>query len=297
MSNLKYLLGPMRLPFLILPFACVALGLGTAVWTSGQVDILYLVLALVGGICAHISVNAFNEYFDFRSGLDFRTQRTPFSGGSGTLTERPELARQALYTALVAFTITGLIGLYFLRIWGLALLPLGLLGLLVVFAYTPWFSRSPTLCLIAPGLGFGTLMVMGTDFVLTGEYSWAAFWASLVPFFLVSDLLLLNQFPDVEADQSVGRRHFPIVIGRQSSSIIYGLFLLMAFLSIILGVVLGYLPPASLIGLLALLIAVPTFTGVYRHANELEKLIPYLGRNVLINILTPVLVAVGLFLG
>ena len=297
MSNFKYLLGPMRLPFLILTPACVLLGLGTAVWSSAHVSTLYFILALVGALCAHISVNAFNEYLDFKSGLDFKTERTPFSGGSGTLPEKPELARQALGTALIPFIIIVLIGLYFLSVRGLSLLPLGILGLFIVAAYTPWFAHNPLLCLIAPGVGFGTLMVMGTNFVLTAEYSWTALIASLVPFFLVNNLLLLNQFPDAEADRSVGRRHYPILIGRRTSSIIYGAFTALAYLSIILGVILGQLPSTSLIGLIALVIAIPTSIGVYRYAEDIKKLMPYLVLNVVINILTPLLVAVGLFIG
>lgn len=100
MSNMKGFLGPMRLPFVILTPACVLVGLGTAVWLTGEVNPIYFTLALIGAIAAHISVNAFNEYFDFKSGLDHRTHRTPFSGGSGTLPERPELARQALSVAI-----------------------------------------------------------------------------------------------------------------------------------------------------------------------------------------------------
>jgi 1,4-dihydroxy-2-naphthoate octaprenyltransferase len=272
-------------------------GLGTAVWSSGSVSALNFILALVGAVSAHISVNAFNEYFDFKSGLDFRTQRTPFSGGSGTLPEKPELSRQALTTALVSLVITCLVGIYFLAARGMALLPLGLLGLLVVAAYTPWLTRNPLVCLIAPGLGFGTLMVVGTDFVLTGGYSWTAFIASCVPFFLVSNLLLLNQFPDVEADSSVGRRHFPITIGRRASSVIYGLFLFAAHMSIVVGILLGHLPNTCLIGLIGLVMAVPAAVGAYRHAEDLKRLAPFLALNVIMNIVIPVLVAVGLFLG
>jgi 1,4-dihydroxy-2-naphthoate octaprenyltransferase len=297
MTNLKDLTGPMRLPFVILTPACVLVGLGTAVWSIGEVDYIYFTLALIGAIAAHISVNAFNEYFDFKSGLDHRTHRTPFSGGSGTLPERPELARQALSVAIVAIIITALIGFFFLRVRGLSLLPLGALGLLIIIAYTPWFTRNPVLCLIAPGLGFGPLMVMGTNFVLTGGYSWTSFIASLVPFFLVNDLLLLNQFPDIEADQSVGRRHLPIVLGKRVSSLIYGTILLLAYLSIVLGVTLGHLPPTSLIGLLTLFIAVPVIVGVYRSAENVEKIVPFLGLNVILNIATPTLVAIGLLIG
>lgn len=297
MSDVKNVLGPMRLPFLILTPACVLLGLGTAIWTSGKVNVFHFILALIGAVAAHISVNAFNEYFDFKSGLDARTERTPFSGGSGTLPANPGMARHALATALITSAVVILVGLYFVGIWGLSLLPLGLLGLLTVFGYTPWMTRNPWLCLIAPGLGFGPLMVMGTHFVLTGQYSWTALIASLVPFFLVSDLLLLNQFPDVEADRSIGRRHLPIVVGNQASSLIYGVILLLAYLSVAAGVYLDYLPKASLIGLLTVFIAVPAFIGAYRHAEHARRLIPHMGQNVIINIVTPVLVAVGLFIG
>lgn len=297
MHRIKLLLGPMRVPFLILTPACVLLGLGTAVWTNGRVNWLHLAMALAGAVCAHISVNAFNEYFDFKSGLDARTQRTPFSGGSGTLQTREEMARPALAMAWTALAITALIGLCFVFLRGPAILPLGVLGLLVIYAYTPWLTRDPFLCLIAPGLGFGPLMVMGVHFALTGAYSWTAFVASLVPFFLVSDLLLLNQFPDVEADRGVGRRHFPILIGRKTSSLIYGAFLASAYVSIILGVVLGLLPTICLIGLLGAALAVPAGVNAFRHSDDVGRLIPSLGMNVLLNLATPVLVGIGLLMG
>lgn len=297
MSDWKYLTGPMRLPFIILTPACYLVGLGAALYEAGRVNALHAVLALIGAVCTHLSVNILNEYADFRSGLDATTQRTPFSGGSGTLPARPGLARRTLIMGLTTTAIVALIGVYFLIVWGWALLPLGALGLLVIVAYTPWMTRSPILCLIAPGLGFGTLMVMGTAFVLTGRYSWTAGIGSLVPFFLVSDLLLLNQFPDVEADRGIGRRHLPIVAGRRVSSYVYALFLLLAYVSIVVGVVVGYLPAASLLGLITLALAVPAAMGAIRHSDDVGKLIQPMGMNVLVNILTPALVAVGLMIG
>ncbi len=284
-----------RPPFLVLTPACVLLGLATAVWTTGGASAGFFALALLGAVCAHISVNAFNEYGDFRSGLDAITRRTPFSGGSGTLPRRPELARVTLAIAVATLALTALIGLYFLRVRGVAMLPL-IIGLVVITAYTRWITRSPLLCLLAPGLGFG-LMAVGTDLVLTGGVSWTALAASCVPFFLVSNLLLLNQFPDVDADQSVGRRHFPIAVGRRASSLIYAAFLLGAALSVVLGVATGHLPRTCLIALLAFVPAVPVVVGAYRHAENTERLIPLMGLNVLVCILTPVLVAAGLFIG
>jgi 1,4-dihydroxy-2-naphthoate octaprenyltransferase len=206
------------------------------------------------------------------------------------------MAPKVLGVAMACLAITALIGLYFLFVRGWALLPLGLLGLLVIVVYTSWITHYPLISLIVTGLGFGLLMVMGTYYVLTGEYTGTAFFASLVPFFLGNDLLLLNQFPDVEIDQSVGRRNLPIVIGKRNSSIIYGLFLLATYLSVAAGVWLGYLPAASLLGLLTLPLAVMAAIGVYRYAEDLPKLIKYMGFNVLLNIITPVLMGIGLLL-
>ena len=296
MNMRKDILGPMRVPFLILAPACVLLGIATAVRTGVYINPLHIMLVVAGAICTHISVNAFNEYDDFKSGLDSRTNRTPFSGGSGTLPANPAMARIALVTALVSFTIVALTGLYFTYRWGIALLPLGLLGMLIIIAYTPWLTRVPLLCLIAPGLGFGPLMVMGTHFSLTGQYSWTAFVASLVPFFLVSNLLLLNQFPDVEADKTVGRRHFPILIGRHLSSIIFSSFLVLTYVAIVIGVVLAILPIGSLLGLLTLILAIPLFKGSITHADDIQKLIPFMANNVLVNLITPVLVAIGILI-
>jgi 1,4-dihydroxy-2-naphthoate octaprenyltransferase len=296
MNKFKLLLGPMRLPFLILTPACALLGLGTAVWTTGSVNGWHFALALIGAIAAHVSVNAFNEVFDFKSGLDARTRRTPFSGGSGTLPAQAEMARPTWSMAWITLGITALSGLYFVILRGPGILPLGLLGLVLLYAYTPWLTRHPFLCLIAPGLGFGPLMVLSVHFALTGAYSWTAFVASLVPFFLVSDLLLLNQFPDVEADRSIGRRHIPILFGRRRASLVYNLFLLLAYLTIIVGVLSGWLPGISLLGLLTAVIAIPAGVRAFRHAEDIPQLLPAMGMNVLVNLLTPTLIAIGLLI-
>ncbi len=297
MTEVKDLLGPMRVPFLILAPVCVLLGIGTAAWVSGGLNVLHIVLVLVGAVTAHISVNALNEYFDYKSLLDTKTERTPFSGGSGTLPNKPEIALYALWTGIVSLGITMLIGVYFLIVRGLALLPLGLLGIVLIVLYTVWITRFSLLCLFAPGVGFGPVMVAGTHYALTGTYSLEAWLASLVPFFLVSNLLLLNQFPDVEADRGVGRRHYPIVIGRRKSVRIYSAFLLMTYASIVLAVLYGMLPVWSLLGLLTVPLAWRAIQGAMQFADDIESLVPVLGVNVQITLLTPTLVAVGLLLG
>jgi len=285
----------MRPNFLILTPACVLLGIATAFWSGASLNPVYIILILAGALMAHTSVNALNEYFDFKSGLDLITVKTPFSGGTKSLPENPEKAHLALITGLVSLALVAFIGIYFLMERGLWLLPIGIIGIILVYAYTPFITRHPFLCLISPGLGFGPLMVMGTDFMLTGHYSWTAAWASLVPFFLVNDLLLLNQFPDVEADRQFNRDHYPIRLGRRKSAAIYNAFLVLTYVSIIVGCLLKLLPVGALLGLITLILAVPVMRGVVRHADDIPGLIPFMIKNVIINISTPVFVALGLF--
>lgn len=296
MKDLKVWLGPLRVDFLYLDVACVFLATAAAVWTHGGIRVGYLVLAFVGAVCAHLSVNALNEYIDFKSGLDAMGQRTPFSGGSGTLQQHPYMAPAVLRIAIACLSVTSVIGLYFLIVRGWPILPLGLLGLLVIVVYTNWITRMPLISLIVTGLGFGLLMVSGTYFVLTGELTWTSLFASLPPFFLGNNLLLLNQFPDVEADSSVGRRNLPILIGKQASSVLYVIITLATFGSLAIGVWLGHLPVLALLGLLMLPLGVLASIGVYRYSEDLSSLLRYMGFNVLLNIITPVLMAIGLLI-
>lgn len=289
-------LGPARLPFLVLTPACIVLGIACVQWTHGHVNLLDALLVLLGAVAAHISVNALNEYQDFRSGLDELTQRTPFSGGSGVLPEHPELAGSALAMAVSSLCISMAVGVYFVTLRGPALLPVGLAGVALVLIYTQWITRSPLLCLIAPGLGFGPFMILGTQVALTGEYSATAAMASLVPFFLVNNLLLLNQFPDVDADRRVGRRHILITAGPVAGARWYAVFTVLAFASIPLGVVMNLLPTGALLGTLGLALALPTARDVLNHAQDVQRLLPAMGRNVGVNLLTPVLMAIGIFM-
>jgi len=291
------IIGPMRLSFLTLVPVCVLLGAAAAHLQTGRVPWRQLLLAFAGGLLAHIGVNALNEYDDFRSGLDLKTERTPFSGGSGTLPAQPGRKGYALGTGVLSLAGVFLIGLYFVLRRGWAIAPLGLLGLLVIVAYTPALTRSSVLCLVAPGLGFGTLMVNGTFFALSGRYCWAAFIASLVPFFLVSNLLLINQYPDLEADRLAGRRHLIIARGRGAGVKVFSFFLAACYLAILLGALLGPLPRWSLLGLLTSPLALQVARGLSAERDNTPGLISVMGKNVILTLATPLLVAAGIYFG
>ena len=294
MPDLKLLLGTARRPFLVLTPACIALGWACAAPSLAPFPWGQALWVLLGALSAHVSVNAFNEYLDFDSQLDFHTQKTPFSGGSGTLPAHPHLAGATRALAFGSLLLCIAIGVHFMGQQGMALLPLGLGGVVLVVAYTRWITRSPLLCLLAPGLGFGPLMVVGTAVALTGHYSSTALAASLVPFFLVNNLLLLNQFPDVAADRQAGRRHLLVQKGPRVASRYFAAMHGAAYASLALGVAAGLLPTGALLGLLGLGLAIPATRTTLRQHHDVAALLPAMGQNVGANLLTPALMATGM---
>lgn len=293
----KTLLQTFRPSFLVLTPVCVFLGVSTALTIQSQVNLQMIFVILLGAITAHISVNTLNEYYDFKSGLDLVTEKTPFSGGSGALPGNPEMANSVFIAGMASLLVTVMIGIYLIVQYGFQILPIGLAGVVIIFTYTQWLNRFPLLCLFAPGIGFGILMVVGTHVILTGGHSLLPWLVSLVPFFLINNLLLLNQYPDKDADASVGRKTFPIAFGMRNSSIVYGLFMFASFALILLFIVKGYLPQLSYIALLPMLPALFSLIGAFKYSTDIGNYPPYMGANVVAAILTPLLLGLSIVYG
>jgi len=274
---------------------CVLLGLSIAAHQSTPLNPLDVVLVLVGGLLAHAVVNLLNEYDDFRSGLDTITRRTPFSGGSGALPETPSAALSVLIAAWTMLAAVVAIGAYFLWLRGWPMLILGLSGVVLTVAYTRWITRSPLLCLLAPGLGFGPSMVLGTLVALGGHIDGAALVGSAVALLLVSELLLINQFPDVEADRRIGRRHLPIVLGLPRASRWVAALLLGAYPLIALGQMSQLLPVGVWLAWLTLPAALWVVLRLPRVLANHEALMRVMGVNVATLLSTLALLSVGLW--
>ncbi|MFT7131172.1 MAG: 1,4-dihydroxy-2-naphthoate octaprenyltransferase [Gammaproteobacteria bacterium] len=286
----------MRVPFLILTPVCVFLGMSNAIFQHLSINLVALALAFVGALLAHVSVNTINEYCDFESGLDLTTNRTSFSGGSGALPENPDMALSVLGVGVFSLVATFSIGVYFYIELGFGIVPIGVVGLLLIVTYTGWINKHPLLCLLAPGLGFGVLMVLGTHYVLAGEYSRLSWVTAAIPFFLVNNLLLLNQYPDLAADRRVGRNHFPIAYTVKGSNIIYALFLLLTVAVLVGSIFLGILPGLSLIALIPMPLALYSLAGAIVHGEGIGSFPQYLASNVAVTILTPLLLGVSLII-
>jgi 1,4-dihydroxy-2-naphthoate polyprenyltransferase len=294
---LKHIFGIIRLPFLLLVPACLAPALAVAYLESGALDCLKAALVLVAAVAGHVAVNALNEYDDFKSGLDFATTRTPFSGGSGALVAAGHLAPVALYLGLVALLVTFSIGVYFAwNVGGAVIIP-GLLGLTIIVTYTRWLNRLPLLCLLAPGVGFGVLMVNLTVLVLAGRVTTLSVLTSIPVACVVSNLLLLNQFPDAEADRRVGRHHVVVAWGTAWGGRIYLMLMLVAYGSIVSACLVGIMPFSAKLALLTMPLAIWVgYRALTFDGHALNRLIPAMAVNVVVTLLTPVLLAAGLLL-
>ena len=295
MSQTAVVIRTSRPNFLVMAPLCVGLGVALA-WRRPETPppFLDILLVFMGALLAHAAVNMLNEYEDFTSGLDLHTRRTPFSGGSGALPQLPSAARSVLLGALVTLGLAVVIGLYFLSQRGLPMLILGGAGVALVITYTRWITRSPLLCLLAPGLGFGPVMVLGTVVALGAPINAAAVAVSVISLLLVSTLLLMNQIPDAEADRRGGRYHAVIVLGAYKAAWLAGAMLLASYGVLALALVSSWLPPATALGFITLPLALWITFKLPQVAGDHHSLPPVLAVNVACLLATLALLVVGL---
>jgi len=285
-----------RPQFLLLSAVLSFLGISIA-WYYGSFHLGYALLTFLGLLLCHISVNVLNDYFDYKSGIDLATNRTPFSGGSGILPSSMLKPKQVLWFGLISLILAVPIGAYFVITLnnGWQLLPLLIVGALCTVIYTPLITRLgfPEW---APGLGMGTLPVLGAYFIQTTAYTFPAVIAAIPSGILVHNLLLLNEFPDVEADSKSGRKTMPILIGRSKAWIVYSTLTAAVYLWIIGWVVAGQMPVFTLIALLTLPFAIKAIRGSRKH-EDMNRLVPAMASNVQVVLLTQLLLGIGFILG
>jgi len=294
-----------RAPFLLLAIVLVLMGLALSLrYPSLEgFNILHAVLLMIGIVSAHISVNLFNEYSDYKTGIDFDTNQTPFSGGTKMMIKgytNPKSVKIAAYTTL----IIGLaIGAYFTVVshWFLSIIIA--IGALTTVYYTTVLAKL-MLGEFASGLSLGYLVVVGVYIAMTANQSLPVsdiapleVWLLSIPAGILTSLLLhLNEFPDIEADTKGGRFHLLIKFGWKISSVIYILGMVATFGTIIILPLLGISSYWVLLGLIPLPIAIKACLTAYNHGNNMEKLVPALGQNVMVVLGVDLLLAVGVFI-
>jgi len=299
-------LNQMRANFLILAALLVAIGIALAfkyLPDGSSISWLNISLLLIGSVLAHASVNLFNEYSDHLTGIDKNTHRTPFSGGSGMINSGFTNPSAVLAAAIGTLLIGGAIGIYFALTAHWSIFLIIAIGIFSIVAYTPLLTKL-MLGELFSGLTLGTLVVLGTFIALTATpgqsleslLPFEVIMISIPPGILTALLLLLNQFPDAEADKKGGRKHLVIKLGAQKAAYVYAAGVFATFLIILVLPLAGVSSFWLYLGLLPLPFVIKATITALQFNTNMEKLVPALGANIITVLLTDALLAVSIFL-
>ena len=293
--RLKTWMVEIRAPFLLLPIVLSCIGAAMA-YHEGAFDAVLFVAFTAVLVLWHITVNTLNEYYDHKLGIDeHNTRRTMFNGGTGTLQAGLLSPREVLAAAVVCFIAGTVIGLALVVSVGLILLPLLVLGAVFTLLYTQGFARS-MLGEVAAGLGLGFLPVLGAFMVQTGAVTLEAVLISVPSGLLTFNLLLINEFPDVEVDIPGGRKNLVTALGHRRAAVIYTTLMGLAYALPVAFAVLGFLPLTVVIGLAAVPFAFKAAVAAFGEFEEVSSFAPGLKANVQAMLLTNTLLVVAILI-
>lgn len=208
-----------RFRFLAASAIAVTCGLALTIWYQPQnFSLIYAILTYIGIFCLHSSVDLLNDYWDFKRGIDLRTKKTKFSGGTGVLPEGL-LKPRHVYLAGISFLILGLmIGGIFVFFKGFVIAIILLFAGLSIVLYS---SK-----LVNWGLGElfvgakGALIVVGTFYVQNSSITIESFVLGIIIGLLSSLVLFINSIPDIVPDRQMGRKTLAIMIDKRSNRFI-----------------------------------------------------------------------------
>jgi 1,4-dihydroxy-2-naphthoate octaprenyltransferase len=232
-SKLLILFLASRPKFLVASAAPVLVGSALAFAVAGTFSPHLFILALLAAIALHSGANLANDYFDHLSRNDWLNKNpTPFSGGSRYIQKNVLSAKMILLLALLALAAGSAIGIIIVLLTrSVFILILGLIGLLGGFFYTAPPIRLGYRSVGEPiiALLFGILPVYGSYYLQTETFDIIPFLPAVIVGILIFLVILINEFPDVDADATVNKRTLVVRFGISTSVWIYRIALVASF--------------------------------------------------------------------
>jgi len=253
-----------RFRFLAAGALCFLLGYLLALRMGSPWDPARLLLGYAIFGCGHLSVHYSNEYYDRHA--DRKGTVGAFSGGTGILVARPELAPAARRIALSLIGVSLALAIVFQILyrpepWFLLFVAAGnLLG---------WFYSAPPLSLAYRGLGEAAT-VLGLGFMMPatgylmakGTLDPAIFLVCLPLLPLGYFFILAVELPDMEGDRAGGKRTAVVRMGREAAQrSIAAAALIATILCLFLGIFWPG-PPADMLKVLAAISVIPLAAGI-----------------------------------
>ncbi len=276
-----------RVRFLLASVIAVLVGLALNWSQNSTIEYFDAILTFAGVLALHASVDLLNDYWDFKRGIDTKTTRTKMSGGTGVLPEGL-LKPSSVYRAGVVFLIIGsLIGSYFVITYGI------LIAIILGFAILSIYFYSTKI--VDSGLGEffvgvkGSMIVIGTFFIQSGEVNLESIFAGVVIGTLSSLVLFIASFPDHDADKSKGRKTLVICVGKENARKLFWIFPLIAYSMIIIGISLNFFPLLSLICFLSFPFMIKSGVGLQKNFNSVHELVPFMSSSLKFSRITGIL--------
>lgn len=252
---------------------------------------------MTGGIFLHLGANIANDYFDHKSGNDEINKEfvRPFSGGSRMIQLGLLTPRKVLASALVFFSGAFVIGLYFAWAIGLTVLVLASVGIVsgIFYTGTPFNWASRGIGEVIVGVNFGALMTFGAYYVQTQAFSIEPFIVSIPISLLIAAVLYINEFPDYNADRSVGKNTLVVRLGRNRAASGYILIIVSSYVVVFLNVLLRIAPIYTLFALIPLPLAFTAARLASKFHSEPLELAPANALTVIFHFLTSLLLSFG----
>ncbi|MFM2023207.1 MAG: hypothetical protein RIR89_599 [Actinomycetota bacterium] len=274
-----------------LPLAVAPILLGSATAsTIDRFDLVLSLLALAVALLLQIGVNYANDYSDGVRGTDaFRVgpQRITAAGIA--------LPAQVKRAAFISFGLAALAGLAIVIItqqWWL--IAVGLLAIIAAWFYTG--GKQPYgyhgLGELAVFVFFGLVATIGTNYIQTLVLDPLAILLGGTFGLYASAVLMVNNIRDIETDKKAGKRTLAVILGHKPSKT---LFLLMIWLPVLINLLLVLFYPATLLGMLNLLLLLP-ITLIIMESRNPGELITALKLTSLAGLGFAALVGLGIYL-
>ena len=230
--------------------------------------IFHTVLIFLAVVTAQIVANLWNEYKDFKSGLDAGQK----VGNAGSIT-RGAITPELIVTMIkVLMVIPIIIGLYLSATITWYYIPAGFLCILISFLYSGGpkpISRTP-FGEISSGIAMGFAIVLITGYAWTRDLSLALLIPAIPSTLLVGSIMLTNNIRDIRNDESHGRRTLPIVLGRERALSLMSITYLFNFIWILAWIIVGHMTWFSLFAFFAAPLAFKTVHTLSTKTDEFQ---------------------------
>ena len=218
-------------------------------------------VSLAAGLLVHTAANLWNDYFDFKHGVD----RMGGGIGSGVLVAGEMTPARCFRGASICAALGALAGLWLASQTGWGLVILGAAGIFGALAYAagPLSPKHRALGEVWLFLMMGVGMTLGGHMAQTGRFSWGAVAAGIPAALLMTLILYANNLRDVRSDRDAGLRTLPMLFKPTEAKLVAGLLLAMPYGMTALMALTGRLPLATLASLLTLPLAFRWARGVW----------------------------------